>query len=168
VAEAKREGMLNDAPGAAVWGIPVTGLERTPPVRRPERREARWVGAGAEVMVIRGNGQRAVVEDGWWGDADDEGQRVGDGESDKGTRWEIQTVVDQVRAADRRQRGQEERPTLRPNGGWAEVLMKKGNVWMKPRETHSVEESVGGSWRKSRYYRTDASGRDSDGRHDLG
>jgi hypothetical protein len=40
-------------------------------------------------------------------------------------------------------------------------------VWMIPRETHSVKESVGGSWRKSRYYRTDASGRDRDGRREL-
>lgn len=37
-------------------------------------------------------------------------------------------------------------------------------MWMKPRETHSVEEPVGGS----RYYRTDASGSDRDGRQDLG
>ena len=28
------------------------------------------------------------------------------------------------------------------------VLMKKSKVWMKPRETHSVKESVGGSWRR--------------------
>lgn len=94
--------------------------------------------------------------------------RDSDGESDKGTRWEIQTVVMIKSGRLTGQRGQEERPTLRPNGGWAEVLMKKGNVWMKPRETHSVEESVGGSWRKTRYYGTDASGRDRDGRHDLG
>jgi hypothetical protein len=46
--------------------------------------------------------------------------------------------------------------------------MKKRNLWMKPRETHSVKESVGGSWRKARYYRTDACGRDRDGTEDLG
>ena len=76
---------------------------------------------------------------------------------------------DQVRAADRRQRAQEERPTLRPDGRRAKVLMKKSKVWMKPRETHSVKEPVGGSWRMTRYYWTDdASGRDRDGRQDLG
>jgi hypothetical protein len=58
------------------------------------------------------------VKDGQWGDTEDQGQRVGDGERDKGTGWKIQNCGDdQVRAADGRQRGQEERPTLRPGGG---------------------------------------------------
>jgi len=44
------------------------------------------------------------------------------------------------------------------------VLMKKSKVWMKPRETHSVKESVVGSWRKTRYYLDRwESGRDRDG-----
>lgn len=33
------------------------------------------------------------MEDGRWGGAEDREQRVGDGDSDKGTRWKIQTVV---------------------------------------------------------------------------
>lgn len=33
------------------------------------------------------------MKDGRCGDAKDQGQRAGDGESDKGTRWKIQTVV---------------------------------------------------------------------------
>ena len=68
----------------------------------------------------------------------------------------------QVRAADKATaRGKTDFKAQRRVG---EVLMKKSKVWMKPRETHSGKESVGGS----RYYRTDASGRDRDGRQELG
>jgi hypothetical protein len=47
---------------------------------------------------------------------------------------------------------------------WREnkILVEKRNVWML-RETDSVKEVVGGSWRRTRYYRTDAGGRDRDG-----
>lgn len=39
--DAKRGGLiLNDPPGAAVWGM-LDEVERTPPVRRPARSEAR-------------------------------------------------------------------------------------------------------------------------------
>jgi hypothetical protein len=58
--------MLNEAPGAAVCGA--MEAERTPPVRRPARRDARWVGAGAEAMGAEGQ-----VE----GDGDRVGQRWG-------------------------------------------------------------------------------------------
>jgi len=39
--------------------VPEAEAERTPPVRRPDRREARWLGVGAadigkETMVVRG------------------------------------------------------------------------------------------------------------------
>jgi hypothetical protein len=41
---------LNDPPGAAVWGM-LADVERTPPVRRPARSEARGLGADAVGMV---------------------------------------------------------------------------------------------------------------------
>jgi hypothetical protein len=47
--EAKR-GTLKDPPGAAVWGM-VVDADRTPPVRRPARREARELGVGAVVIA---------------------------------------------------------------------------------------------------------------------
>jgi hypothetical protein len=48
--EAKR-GTTKDPPGAAVFGV-VVEAERTPPVRRPARREARGFGGGAVVIAI--------------------------------------------------------------------------------------------------------------------
>jgi hypothetical protein len=42
--------ILNDPPGAAVWGM-LADVERTPPVRRPARSEARGLGADAVGMV---------------------------------------------------------------------------------------------------------------------
>lgn len=70
-----------------------------------------------------------------------------EGESDKGMRWKIQNCCDdQVRAADRRQPGERGKTNFKARWRTGEVLMKKSNVWMKPRETHSVKESVGGSW----------------------
>jgi hypothetical protein len=76
------------------------------------------VGAGAEAMVNRGNGQRAVVKDGRCGDAGGRGQRAGDGENDKGTRWKIQTVV-MIKSGRLTGRGwrKRKRPTLKPDGG---------------------------------------------------
>lgn len=42
--------MLNEPPGAAVWGM-LDEVERTPPVRRPARSEARGFGAGAVAIA---------------------------------------------------------------------------------------------------------------------
>lgn len=45
--------MLNVAPGAAVCGIEAE-VERTPPVRRPERREAlEFVGGAVDMFACR-------------------------------------------------------------------------------------------------------------------
>ena len=92
MAEGKRDGMLNEAPGAAVCGA--MEAERTPPVRRPARRDARWVGAGAEAMgaegQVEGDGNRIGQR---WGT-----QRIRDsewviGRAIERIRWKIQAVL---------------------------------------------------------------------------
>jgi hypothetical protein len=55
-------------------------MERTPLVRRPARREVRWLGAGVETMVNRGNER--------WGDAEDQGQRAGDRERQRSVQFQ--------------------------------------------------------------------------------
>lgn len=93
-----------------------------------------------------------------------DGQRVGDGERDKRMRWKIQAVVMVESGRLTGGNGARGKTDFKAQRRVGEVLMKKSKVWMKPRETHSVKESVGGS----RYYRTDASGRDRDGRQEFG
>jgi hypothetical protein len=51
--EGKR-GTLNEPPGAAVCGT-LAEVDRTPPVRRPLRREARGLGAGAVDITVQGD-----------------------------------------------------------------------------------------------------------------
>lgn len=51
--------MLKDPPGAAVWGM-VAEVERTPPVRRPARRDARGL---VFAMVIGVDGERCKTID---------------------------------------------------------------------------------------------------------
>lgn len=45
--------MLKEPPGAAVWGM-FAEVDRTPPVRRPERSDARGFGTEA-VVIARGD-----------------------------------------------------------------------------------------------------------------
>jgi hypothetical protein len=53
--------MLKLPPGAAVWGM-CDEVERTPPVRRPARREARlfW---GAAVVIVAVVAVESLVDD---------------------------------------------------------------------------------------------------------